>query len=314
MVCGLVGCAQVRPTGDLMVVNFEEGQPLRYRMVSERQILIELTGQGAGQSAPQKMSERLELVMVYDPIEVDPFGLTTLNVRCESATVTRTSFSGRRNVVDAVESLPRMPYTLVLTPTGRLEDESDFYRVIRQLGDEAFAAAGTTSGRVKNEDMINDLIAMQRSLWDSIAAIDKPLDGLVVGSQWQTRQLLPWPAPMPHPPTRVTTFTLEAVTEQDEQRTAHISSTYELTDDFIEDLPRAYQGSFQMRGLFGFLRRYQFESIDGAGEQIFNIDTGILESDQQTYSLRVTADFRLPLGDSKPVLNVDQRISIERLP
>ena len=313
VLAGCGGVQQTRPTGEMLLVDFQEGQPLRYRMTSQRQTRIELTDQGQRQSAPQKMTERLELVMVYDPIEVDPFGLTKLQVRCESATVTRTSFSGRPGAADAMESLTEIPFTLTLRPTGQIEDMSDFRRAVGLLGDRAFAETRTGGGRVKNEDMISDFIALQWHLWDAIASIDTPLDGLSVGSRWQARQLLPWPVPVPNPPTRVTTFTLDQISEQDDQRTAHISSTYELTEEFLRDIPRMYEGAFQMRGLFGFLRGYRFESIEGGGTQVFNMDTGILESDRQDYALRVTADFRLPLGDSKPVLNVDQTISIERL-
>jgi len=310
----LSGCGGPSVTGELLLVNFEEHQPLRYRMISQRQTRIDLKGEsGARQSAPQTMTERLELVMVYTPVEVDLFGLTRLNVTCESAKVTRTTFSGRDGTSDAVESLPELPFTLTLTPTGQIEDMTDFKRVVRELGDKAFARTRASAGRVKDPDMISDLIALQWYVWDTIASIDEPLSGLSTGSRWQTRQLLPWPAPVPNPPTRITTYTLEEISEENNQRQARITGTYELTDDFLRDIPLPYEGTFQMRGLFGFLRRYRFESISGGGTQVFNIDRGILEKDHQAYTMNVPADFMLPLGDSKPVLNVEQTISIELL-
>ena len=154
------------------------------------------------------MTERLELVMVYTPVEVDPFGLTTLKVTCESATVTRTSFSGKQAGADAVESLPEMPFTLQLTPTGQINDMTEFKKVVRQLGDKSFADVRQSAGRVKNPDMISDFIAMQWYVWDSIASVDEPTQGLTIGKSWKTRQLLPWPSPVPNPPTRITTFKL----------------------------------------------------------------------------------------------------------
>lgn len=303
-----------QPAGEWLLVSFEENQPLRYRMVSERKTQIDLSGAAAAQrSRPQTMNERLELVMVYTPVKVDPFGLTTIQATCESAKVTRTSFTGRQEAADAVESLPQIPFTLTLTPIGQIEDRSDFERVVRQLGDKAFAQASPTSGRVKNPDMISDFIAMQGYLWDTVASIDDPAKGLAVGNTWQTKQMLPWPSPVPNPPTRITAFTLQEIQPDEEGQKAHITSAYTMTDDFLRDIPRAYEGSFQMRGLFGFLRRYQFHSIEGGGTQIFNIDTGILEKDHQQYTLHVAADFALPLGDSKPTLTVEQTISIELL-
>lgn len=311
---GLLGCRGTSPLGELLVVNFEKNQPLRYRMVSERRTLIDLTGGGgSSRQQAQTMNERLELVMVYTPVEVDPFGLTTLKVTCESAKVNRQSFSGRQEAADAVESLPEMQFTLTLTPTGQIEDMSDFARVIRTLGDRAFAETRASAGRVKNPDMISDFIALQRYLWDSIASVEDPSQGFWVGKTWQTRQLLPWPAPMPNPPARLTSFTLDSITEEDQHRKAHITSTYTLTEDYLNSVPRTYEGSFQMRGLFGFLRRYRFESIEGGGTQVFNVDAGILEKDHQRYTLNVGADFALPLGDSKPTLKVDQFLSIELL-
>jgi hypothetical protein len=68
-----------------------------------------------------------------------------------------------------------------------------------------------------------------------------------------------------------------------------------------------------MGGLFGFLRTLQFKHIEGTGTQVFNMDDGLVESDRQQYLLDVTASFMLPLGDSLPVLKVDQKISIERI-
>lgn len=311
---GLWGCGVSVSTGELLVVNFEQDQPLRYRMVSERQTLIDLTGGEAAQkSQPQTMSERLELVMVYTPVQVDPFGLTTLKATCESAKVTRTSFSGRQAGADAVESLPQMSFTLTMTPTGQIDDLTDFRRAVRELGDKAFSDGRSSAGRVKNPDMISDFLAMQWYVWDSIASVEDPTRGLTVGKTWQTVQLLPWPAPMPNPPTRVTTFKLDSIDEEGTQRKARLTSSYALSDAVIDNIPQAYEGTYQMRGLFGFLRRYQFKSIEGGGTQVFNIDTGVLESDLQQYSLNVEADFAIALGDSKPILKVDQKISIERL-
>jgi hypothetical protein len=41
---------------------------------------------------------------------------------------------------------------------------------------------------------------------------------------------------------------------------------------------------------------------------------GLIESDNQQYTLKVNAAFLLPLGDSLPVLTIDQKITIEQVP
>ena len=305
-----------RGSGALVTVNFEQGQPLRYRMLSERQTQIDLAGGGekGKKSAPQTMTEKLELVMVYTPVQVDPFGLTQIKVTCESAKVTRTSFSGRDAGRDAVESLPELSYTLTLTPTGQVDDASEFEAVVRQLGDKAFAQVRPEAGRVKDADMINDFIALQQSMWTAIASMDKPSEGLTVGKSWKTLQLMPWPSPMRPFPTRATTFTVNNIAAADNgSRQAHLATTYALSDKEVGGVPMPYDGPFQMRGMFGFLRNYQFHTIDGGGTQVFDIDAGALIRDEQRYTLQVGADFALPLGDSKPILTVQQTLLIERL-
>ena len=168
--------------------------------------------------------------------------------------------------------------------------------------------------RIKNPDMINDFLAMQQYLWTAGSAIPNQLD-LKAGDTWQVHQTIPWPVPIYPPPGRMTTYTLESIEiEEDLSRKATISSTYAMSETPFEEYVRPYEeGTFQMRGLFGFLRNFQFKHIEGTGTQIFNINDGHIESDQQQFLLDVNANFMLPLGDSLPVLTINQIISIERI-
>jgi hypothetical protein len=297
-----------------LLVSFEKDVPITYRMVSERETEIDLTtGDPKKKSRPQTTREKLELVMVYTPVVVDPFGLSTLKVECESVKVIRSGFSGKKSASDAMESLTGKSYTLDLTPTGKIADISDLKRLAAELGQASFSTS-KRSARIKNPDMIADFLAMQQYLWGVGSAIPNQLD-LKKGDTWQTQQSIPWPVPIYPPPGRTTTYTLENIqTEEDLSRRATIKSTYAMSETPIEDYIRPYEeGKFQMRGLFGFLRNFQFKHIEGAGTQVFNMDDGLVESDQQQYLLDVTASFMLPLGDSLPVLKVDQTISIERI-
>ena len=114
---------------------------------------------------------------------------------------------------------------------------------------------------------------------------------------------------------RVTTYTLDHFVEKENtDRKALITSTYKMTEAPMESFLTPYKHTkFQMRGMFGFLRGYQFKEITGTGEQIFNVDRGILEKNHQQYTLDVTASFMFPLGDSVPVLKVDQTLTVELL-
>jgi hypothetical protein len=310
------GCqdAAKSPQDNWLLVSFEKDIPITYRMVSERETEIDLTtGDPKKKSRPQTTTEKLELVMVYTPVVVDPFGLSTLKVECESVKVTRSGFSGKQSASDAMESLTGKSFTLDLTPTGKIADISDLERLAAELGKASFSTS-KQSARIKNPDMIADFLAMQQYLWAAGSAISNQLD-LKSGDTWQTQQSIPWPVPIYPPPGRTTTYTLESIqTEEDLSRKAIIKSTYAMSEAPIEDYIRPYEeGQFQMRGLFGFLRNFQFKHIEGAGTQIFNMDDGLVESDRQQYQLDVTASFMLPLGDSLPVLKVDQKISIERI-
>ncbi len=315
----LAGCQDSRKSSpdNWLLVSFEKDVPITYRMVSERETEIDLTtGDPKKKSRPQTTIEKLELVMVYTPVEVDPFGLSTLKVECESAKVTRSGFSGKRSATDAMETLAGKSFTLKLTPTGKIADASDLERIATELGKASFSNSKKNT-RIKNPDMIGDFLAMQQYLWAAGSAISNQLD-LKAGDSWQTQQSIPWPVPSYPPPGRTTTYTLDQIVQDTntptQPRKARITSTYVLSETPIEEYIRPYEeGKFQMRGLFGFLRNFQLKHIEGAGTQIFNIDDGLVESDQQRYLLNVTATFMLPLGDSLPVLKIDQTISIERI-
>jgi len=296
-----------------LLVSFEKDVPITYRMVSERETEIDLTsGDPKKKSRPQTTTEKLELVIVYTPVVVDPFGLSTLKVECDSVKVTRSGFSGKKSASDAMESLTGKSFTLNLTPTGKMADISDLERIAAELGEDSFSK-GRQNTRIKNPDMISDFLAMQQYLWGAGSAISNQMD-LKEGDTWQTQQTIPWPVPIYPPPGRMTTYTLESIAAEDLSRRATIKSTYAMSETPIEEYIRPYEeGNFQMRGLFGFLRNFQFKHIEGTGTQVFNIDDGLVESDRQQYLLDVTARFMLPLGDSLPVLTVKQKISIERI-
>lgn len=306
------------PRDNWLLVSFEKDVPVAYRMVSERTTEIDLTtSDPKKKSRPKTTAEKLELVMVYTPVEVDPFGLSTLNVECRSAKVTRTGFSGRQKTVDAMESLAGKSFALKISPTGDIVNDPDgLPRVAAELGKASFDSARQGT-RIKNPDMINDFLTMQETLWTGSSAISNQLD-LNIGDAWESRQPIAWPVPTYPPPTRTTTYTLDEIVEDpnapDQPRKARISSTYALSETPLEEYIRPYEeGKFQMRGLFGFLRQFQFKHIKGSGSQVFNIDDGLVESDRQHYLLDVTARFMLPLGDSLPVLKVDQKIVIDRI-
>ena len=308
----LTGCGQSGQK-ELFLVDFKEGESLRYKFVSERDIKISVeTASKPDKNTSHDMSERLELVMVYEPVDVKPFGLTTIEAVCESAKVTRTSFTAKGKMpTDAVESLAGKKFSFKVSPTGKITEHSEMDEIISQTGEKAFASTSGSQGRVKNPDMMMDFITHVWHLWDSIALV-KGREGITVGRSWQGRQLVPLPVNIPAG--RETTYTLSEITDTLTGRTAKIESTYGLTEPIREGFPRPYTGGYRLKGsLFAVLTNYKFTHLQGSGTQVFNIDTGTLEKDQQQYQVKMDASFILPLGDSVPRVTVNQKFSTELL-
>ncbi len=312
----LCGCGgpQKRP-GNLLVVNFPQDKILRYQMTSTRETTLELKSSSSGkkQGQPQKTIESLELVMAYKPIKADPFGLTQIECTCESAKVNRDSSGGKHQTTgDAIENLAGKTFVLELSPVGKIEDFRQLEKVLFDVGTTAFDDSRKEM-RVKNPDMVYDFVALQWYLWDSVSSVPNPSEGVRRGMAWKNTQLIAWSVPIPHPPCRITTFTLDSIKEENNQQKAVIKSAYQLSPKTVENFPKPYEGTFQMRGLFGFLRDYKFQSLTGQGEQIFNLTTGTVESDTQQYDLVAQAAFLLPLGDSVPYLTIHQTTTIKLL-
>jgi len=302
-------------TTELLSVDFSEGTVLRYKLVSARDVEVNLDSTGSalkgGKSKPQKMSEKVVFVIAYKPVEFDPYGLSTIEGRCESAKVTRTSLVRKSSARDAAESLAGESFTFRITPAGRIKDYTDLKALVRRLGEGAFASKTGRQGRIKNPDMITDFSFLQWHLWDSIASIEDAVAGVEPGQSWKAKQFIP--LPMPIPAARETTYTLAEVEETDSGRKAVITSSYKLSDSCVKNWPKPYKGKFNMKGMFGFLRKFKFRSLEGAGRQIFNIDTGTLESEEQHYKVHIDAGFMMPLGDTVPTITVDQKVSIKLL-
>ena len=313
---GVLGGCQESESGarEYLVINFEPENVLRYKLISERDVTIDLETPSRPdvKNKSQKMSERLELVMAYEPVEVDPFGLTTIEAVCESAKVSRSSFTKKASPRDAVENLAGKKFVFQVSPTGKIADHTRMTELVQELGEKAFAANSKQKFRVKNPDMITDFVALQWYLWDSISTIEEPLEGVNAGGEWKTLQLVPMP--VPRLVVRETTYTFNEAMDTHQGRKATITSQYKLSEETLDNWPKPYEGVFQMKGsLFSVLRGYQVTSLEGSGSQTFNIDKGVVEKEQQQYQVNVDASFILPLGDSQPKLIIDQEMSIELL-
>ena len=299
---------------ELLTVDFQEGQSLRYRFVSSRDIALDWDPTKSrtkpGQESIDRSSESMEIVVAYTPIEVDPYGLTTIKATCESVKVKRSKGpSGRGARRDAVESLPGKTFTLTVNATGKIEDYSQLDELIRQIGEKAFRTS-TRSGRIKEPDMIWDFISTQWFLWDSVSSIEKPAEGVSVGQTWSSK--LSVPTPMVMRKARDVSYMLDEIRQTEKGRLAVIRSSYSLAKSVPSGWPIPYAGSFRMSGTFGFFRGYPILGLEGQGEELFNIDAGRIEQYNQQYQMQLEALLLGSLG-LNPRITIKQKLTMQLL-
>ncbi len=257
-------------------------------------------------SKVDKSHESMEMVVAYTPVEVGRYSLTTIKATCESVKVRRKQ---RRSTKDAVESLSGKSFIITVSPTGKIEDYSQLDELIREIGKKAFRTAGG-EGRIKNPDMIGDFVATQWFLWDVIASIEKPLDGVSVGHSWTSK--LSVPTPMVSRLARDVTYTLDEIRQSKKGQLAVIKSSYSLAKSAPKSWPIPYTGSFRMSGTFGFLTRYKYLNLQGGGQELFNIDSGRTEQYNQQYQLNIEASAPFSLG-AGPRIKIKQNLTMQLL-
>jgi hypothetical protein len=296
----------------LLSVDFQPNVPLRYQFVSERQISVDLAPSQEHLKAErdkgsrQNTSEKLEMEIVYKPVEIDPCGYTTIEAKCESIKATRAQVSARaRTKNDAVEFAAGKSFMLKITPTGKIVDYASLESLIKELGEQAFTGS---RGRIKDPDMIMDFLATQWYLWDSISSVKEPLKGVKKGQKWDSQLLAPMPFVLKVG--RDVEYELTGFVKSDGAVLAEITSSYKLSKS-LPTAPLPYSGSFQMRGTFGFLRGYNMLSLEGNGRQLYDIQRGVIKSDVQNYKAKASASiFGLGSETIEPNIEIDQTITM----
>jgi hypothetical protein len=289
-------------------INFHKDETLRYNFITERQITVDwnpsLPASETNESVRNKSIEKLDLIMAYTPIETDSYGITTIKAECQSAEVNRNEAGPK----DAAEYFMGKTYTFTIDSTGKIHDYSQLNNLIKEIGLKAFSS-GTDKNRIKNPDMIGDFVATQWFLWDSIASIPNPSQGINTKQSWTSK--LSVPTPMVSRLARNVNYTLEEI-KTDTNTAAIIKDTYTKSDSVPQSWPVPYTGSFQMRGTFGLLGSYKLLDLTGQGQELFNIDSGQLENYNQQYDLTIQAS--VPMGlNVKPIITIKQTISMTRI-
>jgi len=318
VVVGIAGCvpsqkSELSAGRTRLTVDFQKDQALRYRFSTSRDIQVDwgqAEGKNVGKTKSDKTTESLELIVSYTPVEIDPYGLTTIKALCESAKVTRSGGPARqRPGPDAAESFKGKTWTFTVESTGKMEDRTQLLEVIREAGKLAFRA-DKSQGLIKEPDMIYDFIATQWFLWDSVSSISKPAAGVAPGRQWKSKLFVP--APMILFSARDVNYKLEEIQQGEKGKIAVIGSTYSLFYPAPSDWPVPYTELFQMSGMFGFLRGFKTLDLQGQGQELFNIDAGRTEKYSHKYTMHIAASLPMGLG-LNPQITIDQTITMDIL-
>ena len=104
-------------------------------------------------------------------------------------------------------------------------------------------------------------------------------------------------------------YSLSGIRQTDEGRTAVIQSTYKPAEN-VPPWPMPYEGRFQMRGMFGFLRAYQVLDLQGQGELLYDMNEAEILSSTQKYFVKFSSSFPMGLNIT-PKITLDQTITMK---
>ena len=321
LIAGIIGgCTSAQKPAQasrktLLTVDFKAGQALKYKFVNSREMAVDwgpMRGGDPTKTKINKSSELLEMVVSYTPVEVDPYGVSTIRADCESAKTKRVSETSRQqNWQDAAESFTGKSWTFTVDAKGKIVDGSGFRDLLLQAGQRAFRP-DRSKGLIKDPDMLYDCLAMQWFLWDSVSSVSNPAKGVAVGDKWKS--VLAAPAAMILFAARDVNYTLSEIRVQDaSNRIAVIDSSYSLLWPNPPEWPVPYTEQFQMSGIFGFLRGYKTLDLQGHGQELFNIDAGRTERYSQSYTIHASASLPMGLGGVNPQITIDQNSTMELL-
>lgn len=294
---------------EFLTVDWQHGQPLEYKFVSTREITIDWDPTGrltkSDNTTPDKSVESMEMDITYTPLEINPYGLTTIEAACKSVKVTRSKGPGK----DPVEHLAGKTYKFTVGPAGKIADYSQLDKLLKEAGQKAFIT-NAEGARIKQADMVGDFIATQWFMWDSVSSLKNPSEGVSDGQTWISK--LSIPSPMVMRKAREVTYKLDEIRHSEKGRQAVISSSYKLAQSVPRSWPIPYSGNFQMKGTFGFLSGYKLLALQGTGQELFNIETGQTEQYNQNYEMELESS--IPMGiDVKPRIIIKQNLTMKLL-
>lgn len=327
MVCSVIfitGCNDSKggfllwPSRAHLALDFNEGEALRYRFISDKTIVTDYNyaDRRVGKAGNVHVNEALDMIVRYEPFEVDPCGIAKINVYFESVN-TVTSSPVRR---DAIETLSGKTFAVTIGPDGKIHDKTQLINIIREAGSASFRKSLLNSdpniaSSIKDPDLVEDFTAIQWFLWDSLSSMEQAEEGLSVGQKWKSS--LPVPTSIFIRPVREVTYKLSNIKRAPQGRIAVINSTYKHTNIVPEDWPPyPWPRGFTLTGQIGVLM-HVFQglfviSLEGHGQELFNLDLGRIESSEQEYKV-VFRPNSIPMPNADPYITLKQKVTVQLL-
>lgn len=288
-----------------LTVDFQQGQTLSYKFISERKILTNWTPDKNDPKGIRESVESVETIVDYEPLSVNPYGLSTIKATFRTVTSKMTGTRGKHT--DAVNKLKGKSYTFTVGPDGKIHNHGELIAVLIEASQSAFRDS------TKEPDLLDDLLTTQWYMWDAIAGIEKPAEGIKTGRTWKSNLLIP--TSMVIRKARDVTYTLAEIRQTETGPVAVINSTYTASET-KPDVPLPYKGSFRLAGTFGFFRAmfkgFSITSLEGDGQELFDINNGRIISGEQNYKLILKPN-EAPLPGADPIINIEQKITMQLL-
>jgi len=290
--------------GELLVVDMDKDEAVRYRMVSERDVVVDLDPNGTiskgGKSGAKSFYEKLEMEVSVKLLEIDSLGYLNIEVGFDSVKVQRKGSSGAKGR-DAAEMLAGKKGVIKMTPAGLIVDSEGFEKVIQGAGSNSFSKGknGKIDTPVKSVDMVSDAAGMVYYFWDVMSKVDDPLKGVKGGQDWKSNIWLPLPVAVDAG--RDVSYKVDKIISDDGGNRAIIKSSISggaRPRDFLKLYPF---GKYRQRGFFGVLI-CKLRNLEGEGEIEFDLDKGMVVRDEQEYEIELKANLfmRLPGMEDRP--------------
>jgi hypothetical protein len=297
--------------GELLFVDFQgQDRTLRYELVANRNVVIDLSSPSKNKKQTQEMSEKLTVITAYQPVNYDPYGISKIKATIEDVKVQRKG--GKVYQKEPALNFKGKSFTFDITSTGEVVSYQDFFRLAKEVGATALKESRSDKPPTKNVDMIWDVIALHQGIWDFVDNIENPETGIAKGQIVEAPRLVP--LPMPRPIYKLVKYKMTDIeTSPDGNKVAVFDSDIEIFRERVIELANPYPSRFRMAGMFGFLRGYQFNNLQGTGSMKYDLDRGLLINENQHYTIDVDANLLMPLGDTEPKIFIDQKMSVKLL-